>query len=83
VCSEASAAMGAVAAYCFLNGWNLKVSPDKSVQHIPRCVYCHAQGLRLEALQDLDVGSGGRAPQLDTVSPERFEDGFVQKQFVA
>jgi hypothetical protein len=79
VCSEASAVMGAVVAYIFLNSWNLKVSPDKGVRHIPSCVYYHAKGFRLEAFQDLDVGCGGRAPELDTISPDRFEDGFVQK----
>jgi hypothetical protein len=66
-------------AYCFLNWWNLKVSPDKSVRHISWCVCYHVQGFRLEALQDLDVGCGSRAPELDTVSPDRFEDGCVQK----
>jgi hypothetical protein len=79
VCGEASAVMGAAVAYCFLNWWSLKVAPDKSVRHIPRCVDYHAQGFRLEAFQALDVGWGSRAPQLDTVSPDRFEDGFVQK----
>jgi hypothetical protein len=78
VCSEASAVMGAAVAYCFLNWWNWKVSPDKSVRHIPRCVYCPAQGFRLEAFQDLYAGCGNRAPELDTISPNRFEDGFVQ-----
>jgi hypothetical protein len=55
VCSEASAVMGAVVANFFLNLWNLKVSPDKSVRHIPWCVYYHAQGFRLETFQYLDV----------------------------
>jgi hypothetical protein len=58
VCSEASAVMGAVVANFFPNSWNLKVSPDKGVRHIPWCVYYHVQGLRLEAFQDLDVGCG-------------------------
>jgi hypothetical protein len=46
VCSEASAVMGAVVANFFLNWWNLKVSPVKSVRHIPWCVYYHAQVIR-------------------------------------
>jgi hypothetical protein len=80
VCGEASAVVGAVAAYCFLNWWNWKVSQDKSVWHIPWCIHYHAQGFRLEAFQDLDVGCGSRAPEMDTtISPDRFEDGFVQK----
>jgi hypothetical protein len=37
----------------------------------------HAQGFRLKAFQDFDVGRGSRAPELDTISPDRFEDGFV------
>jgi hypothetical protein len=32
-----------------------------------------------KAFQDVDVGCGSRAPELDTVSPDRFEDGFVRK----
>jgi hypothetical protein len=79
VCSEASAVMGVVVANFFLNWWNVKVSPDKSVRHIPWCVYYHVQGFRLEAFQDLNFGCGSRAPELDTISPDRFEDGFVQK----
>jgi hypothetical protein len=42
------------------------------------CVYYHAQGFQLEAFQDLDVGCESHAPELDTISPDRFEDGFVQ-----
>jgi hypothetical protein len=42
-------------------------------------VYYHAQGFRLKTFQDIDVGCGSRAPELDAVSPDRFEDGFVQK----
>jgi hypothetical protein len=30
----------------------------------------------LEAFQDLDVGCGSHTPELDTISPDRFEDGF-------
>jgi hypothetical protein len=30
----------------------------------------------LRAFQDLDVGCGSRAPELDTISPDRFEDGI-------
>jgi hypothetical protein len=31
---------------------------------------------RLEAFQDVDGGCGGRAPELDAICPDRFEDGF-------
>jgi hypothetical protein len=78
VCSEATAVMGAVVANFFLNRWNVKVSPDKSVRHIPWCVY-HAQGFRFESFQVIDVGCGSHAPELDTISPDRVEGGFVQK----
>jgi hypothetical protein len=46
------------------------------------CVYYHAKCFRSEAFQDLVVRCGNRAPELDTVSPDRFEDGFVQKETV-
>jgi hypothetical protein len=31
--------------------------------------------LSCAGLQDLDVGCGSRAPELDIVSPDRLEDG--------
>jgi hypothetical protein len=73
---------GAVVAYFFLNWWNLKVSPNKSVRHIPWCVCYHVQGFQLEALQDLDVWCGSRAPELDTISPDRFEDAFYRNSLL-
>jgi hypothetical protein len=41
--------------------------------------------VRLLSCAGLSIGSvpGSRAPELDTISPDRFEDGFVQKQLVA
>jgi hypothetical protein len=37
----------------------------------------------LETFQDFDVGSGSRTPELDSISPYRFQDGFVEQDFVA
>jgi hypothetical protein len=36
----------------------------------------------LKAFWDLDVGCGCCAPELDAVSPDGFEDGFVEKELV-
>jgi hypothetical protein len=36
-------------------------------------------GLSIENVPGSEVGCGSRAPELDTLSPDRFEDGFVQK----
>jgi hypothetical protein len=36
----------------------------------------------LKAFKDLDVGCGCCTPELDAVSPDGFEDGFVEKQLV-
>jgi hypothetical protein len=36
----------------------------------------------LEALQDLDVGCGSRAPQLDTISLDRLEDGMYRSSLL-
>jgi hypothetical protein len=52
------------------------------VRHIPRCVDYYAQGLGLKAFEDLDVGCGCCAPELDAVSPHGFEDGVVEKELV-
>jgi hypothetical protein len=58
----------------------VEVPTDVIVRHIPRCVDYYAQGLGLKALQDLDAGCGCCAPELDNVSPDGFEDGFVEKE---
>jgi hypothetical protein len=36
----------------------------------------------LKAFWDLDVGYGCCAPKLDALSPNVFEDGFVEKELV-
>jgi hypothetical protein len=55
----------------------LEVPTDVIVRHIQRCIDDYAQGLRLKAFWDLDVGCGCCAPELDAISPDGFEDGFV------
>jgi hypothetical protein len=52
------------------------------VGHIPGCVYKLAQGLGLKTLKDLNIWCGGRAPELDAVSPDGFEDGFVYEELI-
>jgi hypothetical protein len=36
----------------------------------------------LKAFEDLDVGCGCYAPELDVVSPDGFEVGFIEKELV-
>jgi hypothetical protein len=47
------------------------------------CVDDYAKGLRLKAFQYLNVGCGCCAPELDAISPDWFEEGFVEKELVA
>jgi hypothetical protein len=42
MCAEASAVLRAVAADFFFNCWYLEIPSDNRIQHIPRCVHCHA-----------------------------------------
>jgi hypothetical protein len=51
VCGEARAVLRVDAADFLLNGYQLVVSTDESVRHIPGCVDNYAQGLRLKAFQ--------------------------------
>jgi hypothetical protein len=67
VCGEARAVLRADAADFLFNECQLKVSPDKSVRHIPRCIDDYAQGLRLKVFQYLDFGCGCCAPKLDAI----------------
>jgi hypothetical protein len=83
VCGEARVILRADAADFLFNGCQLEVSTDESVRHIPGCVEDYAQGLRLKAFQYLNVGCGCCAPELDAISPDWFEDGFVEKELVA
>jgi hypothetical protein len=61
----------------------LEVLTDESVRHILWCVDDYEQGLRLETFQYLNVGCRCCAPELDAISPDWFEDGFVEKELVA
>jgi hypothetical protein len=83
VCGEARAVLRADAADFLFNGCQLEVSTDVSVRHIPGCVDDHAQGLRLKAFHYLNVGCGCCVPELDAISPDWFEDCFVEKELVA
>jgi hypothetical protein len=65
-----------------LDGGHVKVPSDTMVGHVPWCVDKLAQGLGLEAFEDLNVGRGGRAPELDSVGPDGFEDGFVEEELI-
>jgi hypothetical protein len=55
----------AVAVDFFFNCWYLEIPSDNHIQHIPKCVHYHAQGLRLEMFQNFYVGSGSRKVQID------------------
>jgi hypothetical protein len=83
VCGEARAILRGDATDFLFNGPQLEVPTNVSVRHIPRCVDDYAQGLRLKAFQYLNDGCGCCAPELDAVSPDGFEDGFVEKELVA
>jgi hypothetical protein len=79
MCAEVSTILRAVVMDFFFDGCQLEVSTDESVQHIPGCVDNYAQGLRLKAFQYLSVRCGCCAPELDAISPDWFEDGFVEE----
>jgi hypothetical protein len=83
VCAEASTVLRAVAAYFFFNRWYLEIPSDNRIWPIPRYVHYHAQGFRLETVQNLYVGSGSRTPELYSVSPDWFEYCFYYEKFVA
>jgi hypothetical protein len=80
VCGEETAVLRAEFLF---NGCQLKVSTEECVRHIPGCVNDYAQSLSLKAFQYLSVGCGCRAPELVAISPDWFEDGFVEKGLVA
>jgi hypothetical protein len=41
-------------------------------------VHNHAQDLRLESLQNCNVGGGSSAPELYTIGPDEFEYCFIE-----
>jgi hypothetical protein len=75
--AEASTVSRAEAAGFFFNCWYLEIPSDNHIQHVPKCVHYHAQGLRLEMFQNFYVGSGSRTPELYSVGPDWFEYCFV------
>jgi hypothetical protein len=83
VCTEAEAVVRAVVADFFLDRWHVEIVSDNSVRHIPWCVHDLTKGFQLETFQDFDVGCGSRTPELDSISPDGFQDGFVEQDFVA
>jgi hypothetical protein len=74
VCTEAVAVVRAVGADFFLDRWHVEIVSDNSIQHIPWGVHDQTYGFRLETFQDFDVGCGSRTPELDSISPDRFQD---------
>jgi hypothetical protein len=66
----------------FFKYWRLEIPSNNRIRHIPRCVHYDVQGLRLETFQNVYVGSGSRAPELYSVSPDWFECCFIYEKFV-
>jgi hypothetical protein len=83
VCGEARAVLRAGAADFLLNGCQLEVSTDESVRHIPRCDDDYARGSSIGSVLVSQCWMWMLCPELDAISPDWFEDGFVQKGFVA
>jgi hypothetical protein len=78
VCTEEVAVVRAVVGDFSLHRWHVEIASDKSVRHIPWGVHDQTKGLQLKTFQDFDVGCGSRTPELDSISPDRFQDGFVK-----
>jgi hypothetical protein len=72
----------AVAADFFFNCWYFEIPSDNFIQHMPRCVHYHVEGLRLETFQNFYVGSGSRTPELYSVGADWFEYYFTYENFV-
>jgi hypothetical protein len=60
----------------------VEIPSDECIRNIPRGFYYHAQGLRLEPLEDYNVGGGSHAPELYAVGPDGFENCFIEEKFV-
>jgi hypothetical protein len=56
--AEALAVIVAVMADFVFNLWDLEFLPYYRIRHIPWCVRCHTQSLRLEAFEYFYVGRG-------------------------
>jgi hypothetical protein len=70
-----------VVADFFFNCWYLEM--DNHILDIPWCIHYHAQGFRLESLQNFYVGSGSRTRELYSISPDWFQYCFIYEKFVA
>jgi hypothetical protein len=55
ICAEASTIVGAVAADFFFDCLDVEISADECIRNIPWGVHYHAQGLRLESFEDVNV----------------------------
>jgi hypothetical protein len=79
---EVNTVLRAVMVDFFFNCWCLEILSDNRICHVPRCIYYHAQGFRLEMFSNFYVGSGSRIPELYSVSPDSFEFCFMYEKFV-
>jgi hypothetical protein len=77
--AEASTIVIDVKADFFFDCWAVEIPSYECVRDIPGGVHNHAQDLRLESFQDLNVGGGGSAPELYTIGPDGFENCFIEK----
>jgi hypothetical protein len=60
----------------------VEIPSDECIRDIPKGVYYHAQGLRLEPFEDFNVGGGSRAPKFFAVDPDGFENCFIEEKFI-
>jgi hypothetical protein len=74
---EAVPVLGAESVDFPFNLCDLKILSEDRIRHLPWCVGYHAQDFPLEAFQYIDVGDGSRAPELNSVGPDGFEDDFI------
>jgi hypothetical protein len=75
--AEASTVVRAEAADFVFDFWAVEVPSDEWIRDVPGGVHYHAQDLRLESFQDLNVGGGSSAPELYTVG--WFENSFIEE----
>jgi hypothetical protein len=74
--AKSSTTVRAVTADFFFDCWAVEIPSDECIKDIPGGVHNHAQDLRLESFQDLNVGGGSSVPELYTVGPDGFENCF-------
>jgi hypothetical protein len=56
----------------------VEVPSDEWIKDVPWGVHNHAQDLRLESFQNLNVGGGSSAPELYAIGPDEVEYGFIE-----